>query len=178
MFKELIEILSQWAIPAMLLIIPLWAVFKKVPLYETFIDGAKEGFNVGVTIIPYLVAILVAIGMFRASGAIDVIAHVFSPALNFIGMPADILPLFIIKPLSGTGALGIMTEIVNQHGGDSYLGRLAAVMAGCSETSFYVLAVYFGAVGIKNVRHALMAGLIVDITGLLTALFVCRLVFS
>ncbi|OGH98596.1 MAG: spore maturation protein [Candidatus Melainabacteria bacterium RIFOXYA12_FULL_32_12] len=175
--KEIMGLLSAWAIPLMLLLIPLWAVYRKVPLYETFIDGAKEGFSVGVKIIPYLVAILVAIGMFRASGAIDIIAQVFSPALGLIGMPADILPLAIIRPLSGSGALGIMTEIANQYGGDAYISRLAAVMVGSSETTFYVLAVYFGSVGIKNFRHAVAAGLIADIAGMLAALFICQLVF-
>src|SRR3989339_1212492 len=128
--KEAVQLLSQWAIPLMLLVIPVWAAIKKVPLYETFVDGAKEGFSVGVKIIPYLVAILVAIGMFRASGAIDIIANIFSPVLNLIGMPADVLPLAIIRPLSGSGALGVMTEIANLHGGDSYMARLAAVMVG------------------------------------------------
>lgn len=178
MLREFIEILSKWAVPLMLVFIPLWAAYKKVPLYETFIDGAKEGFGTGVKIIPYLVAILVAIGMFRASGAIDIIAHFFTPALRIIGMPADMLPLAIIRPLSGSGALGIMTEIASKHGGDSYMARLASVMVGSSETTFYVLAVYFGSVGIKKFRHAVAAGLIADIAGMLAALFICRIVFS
>ncbi|EKE04349.1 MAG: hypothetical protein ACD_20C00085G0006 [uncultured bacterium] len=175
--KEIIQVLSAWAIPLMLVLIPVWALYKRVPLYETLIDGAKEGFSVGVKIIPYLVAILVAIGMFRASGAIDMIAHAFSPLLGLIGMPADVLPLAIIRPLSGSGALGIMTEIATQHGGDSYTARLAAVMVGSSETTFYVLAVYFGSVGVTKFRHAIAAGLIADIAGMLAALFICQLIF-
>lgn len=178
MFIHSINTISKWAIPLTLALIPLWALYKKVPIYDTFVDGAREGFGVGVKIIPYLVGILVAIGMFRASGAIDIIAHVLSPVLNFIGMPADILPLAIIRPLSGSGALGIMTEIAGKYGGDSYMARLAAVMTGSSETTFYVLAVYFGAVGIKKVRYALIAGLIADLAGIISALIICRLVFN
>lgn len=153
-------------------------MFKKIDIYTTFIEGAKEGFNVGVRLIPYLVAIMVAIGMFRASGAVDILANIFHPVLKFIGMPAEILPLAIIRPFSGSGALGIMTEIANRHGGDAYISRLAAVMVGSSETTFYVLAVYFGAVGIKKIRHALLAGIFADIAGMLAALFICRLFLS
>jgi len=172
-----INVFSVWILPVMLLTFLISALYKKIPLYETFIDGAKEGFSIGVKIIPYLVGILVAIGMFRASGAIDFLAHALAPALNLIGMPADILPLAIIRPLSGSGALGITTEIANQYGGDSYMARLAAVMTGSSETTLYVIAVYFGSVGISKIRHALIAGLVADIAGILASIFICRLVF-
>lgn len=174
---QAVNIFSLWILPVMLLSFLGTAVFKKIPIYETFIDGAKEGFSIGVKIIPYLVGILVAIGMFRASGAIELLAHALSPALKLIGMPADILPLAIIRPLSGSGALGITTEIANHYGGDSYMARLAAVMTGSSETTLYVIAVYFGSVGISKIRHALIAGLVADIAGMLAALFICRLVF-
>ena len=172
-----VNVFSVWILPIMLLTFLGAALYKKIPLYDTFIDGAKEGFSIGVKIIPYLVGILVAIGMFRASGAIEFLAHALAPALNLIGMPADILPLAIIRPLSGSGALGITTEIANQYGGDSYMARLAAVMTGSSETTLYVIAVYFGSVGISKIRHALIAGLVADIAGMLAALFICRLVF-
>ncbi len=178
MLKVIIEIISTWTLPALLLIIPLWAFYKKVPLYETFIDGAKEGFAVGVKIIPYLVAILVAISMFRASGAIDMIAVALKPVLDAIHMPADVVPLAIIRPLSGSGALGIMSEIASEHGGDAFVSKLAAVMVGSSETTFYVLTVYFGSVGVTKFRHALAAGLIADIAGMLAAVFICNLVFA
>jgi len=177
MLKASIDLVSTWTLPALLLAIPLWAVYKKIPLYDTFIDGAKEGFSVGVKIIPYLVAILVAIGMFRASGAIDMLAVALSPVLNLIGMPADVLPLAIIRPLSGSGALGVMSEIAGKYGGDAYVSKLAAVMVGSSETTFYVLTVYFGSVGITKFRHALAAGLIADVAGILAALFICRIMF-
>lgn len=178
MFLEIINIVSIWAIPFILFVIPLYALIKKVEIYETFIDGAKEGFNVGVRIIPYLVAILVAIGMFRASGALDMIAHVCEPILSFIHMPIDILPLAVIRSLSGSGALGVLTEIVQEHGVDSYVTKLAAVMVGSSETTFYVLAVYFGSVGIKNFRHAVATGIIADLVGIIGALFICSLFFA
>jgi len=172
-----VNVFSVWILPVLLLTFLSAALYKKIPLYDTFIDGAKEGFSIGVKIIPYLVGILVAIGMFRASGAIDFLAHALSPVLNLIGMPADILPLAIIRPLSGSGALGITTEIANQYGGDSYMARLAAVMTGSSETTLYVIAVYFGSVGISKVRHALIAGLVADIAGILASIFICRMIF-
>lgn len=177
MFVEVIETISAWIIPLLLALIPAWALYKKVPLYDTFIQGAKEGVGVGLKIIPYLVAILVAIGMFRASGAIDLLAQILDPVLKKIGMPADVLPLAIIRPMSGSGALGIMTEIANEYGGDSYMARLAAVMTGCSETTLYVVAVYFGAVGVTKVRHAVAAGLIADVVAMFAALFISRAMF-
>lgn len=174
---EVLNCLTVWIFPLLIVVIPLWALFKKVPVFETFIDGAKEGFDVGVKIIPYLVAILVAISMFRASGAIDLLAKGLKPFLDMIKMPVDVLPLAIVKPLSGSGALGVFTEIANRHGGDSYISKLAAVMVGSSETTFYVLTVYFGSVGITRFRHALLAGIFADVAGIMAALFICRLFF-
>jgi len=172
-----LNLFSLWILPVLITSILFSSLYKKISLYDTFIEGAQEGFRTGVKIIPYLVGILVAIGMFRASGAIELLSHWLSPVLKLIGMPADILPLAIIRPLSGSGALGITTEIANQYGGDSYMARLAAVMTGSSETTLYVLAIYFGSAGISKIRHALIAGLIADIAGMLAALFICRLMF-
>ena len=149
----------------------------KVKVYESFVEGAKDGFNVAVRIIPYLVAILVAIGMFRASGAIELLATWLSPVLSIIGMPVDALPLAIVKPLSGNGSFAIMSHIVESNPKDSYIGWLAATMTGSTETTFYVLAVYFGAVGIYKTRHAVPAGLIADVTGILASLFICQILF-
>ena len=177
MIKEILNIISLYTLPLIIVIIPLWAIFKKVPVYETFISGAKDGFKVGVMIIPYLVAILVAVGMFRASGAIDMLAQVLAPVLNKIGMPADILPLAIIRPLSGSGALGIMTEIASTHGADTFVTKMAAVMVGCSETTFYVLTVYFGAVGITKFRHALLSGLIADFAAIVATVIISNIMF-
>lgn len=175
--KHLFELLSVWVLPLMLLVILLFAFFKKVPLYETFIEGAKEGFDVGVKIIPYLVAIMVAIGMFRASGAIDIMSFYLSGILGKLHFPVETLPLAIIRPLSGSGALGILSEITQKHGGNDPVALTAAVMMGSSETTFYVLTVYFGAVGIKKFRHALPVGIIADLIGLSMALWISHIIF-
>jgi len=172
------QVFSTWAIPVIIFLILLLGWRKKVRVYEAFIDGAKEGFTVAIKIIPYLVAILVAIGMFRASGAMDVFVALFSPLTNLIGMPAETLPVALIRPLSGSGALGLVTELMKIHGPDSFIGRLASTMWGSTETTFYVIAVYFGAVGVRRVRHSIAAGLVGDAVGLITAVLICRLVFS
>lgn len=151
---------------------------KKVKVYEVFVEGAKDGFQVAVRIIPYLVAMLVAIGVFRASGAMEVLSTVLAPATNLIGMPAEALPMALMRPLSGSGSLGIMTEIMKVHGADSFLGVMVSTMYGSTETTFYVLAVYFGAVNIRNTRHALPAGLIADLFGMLAAVFITRILFG
>ncbi len=178
MFQNIITFVSTWAIPFLLFVIPVLAIVKKVKVYEAFVDGAKDGFEVAVKIIPYLVAILVAIGMFRASGAMDLFVKLISPVTDFIGMPAEALPAALMRPLSGSGTLGIATELMKQYGPDSFIGRLVSTFYGSTETTFYVVAVYFGAVGIKKTRHAVPAGLIGDLAGLLAALFICKIVFG
>ncbi len=177
LFKTIIELISIVAIPAIIATFVIWAVVKKVHMYEIFVEGAKEGFTTAVRIIPYLVAMLFAIGMFRASGAMDLFVMIFSPLTNLIGLPAEALPMALMRPLSGSGSLGIMTEILKTHGPDSFLGILVSTMYGSTETTFYVLAVYFGSVKIRNTRHAVPAGLIGDVCGLLGALFICKLLF-
>jgi spore maturation protein B len=178
MIQHVIGVVSIWAIPVFLLGIPLYGAFRKVKVYESFVQGAKEGFQVGVRIIPYLVAILVAVGMLRAAGAIDSLALLLDPILRRVGMPAEILPLAILRPLSGSGSLGIVTELVKTHGPDSFIARLAASAYGSTETTFYVLAVYFGSVGIKKARHAVISGLVADIVSLIAAVVVCHFVFA
>ena len=178
LFRNIINIISVVAIPLMFFIFLGWGFVKKVKVYEVFVEGSKDGFQVAVKIIPYLVAMLVAIGIFRASGAMDVVIAVLAPISNLIGMPAETVPLAILRPLSGSGSLGLMTELMKVHGPDSYIGVLASTMYGSSETTFYVLAVYFGAAGIKNTRHALPAGIIADIFGMLGALLICRILFG
>jgi spore maturation protein B len=177
MIQQTIKFISVWAIPSFLVAIPVYGAFRRVKVYESFVQGAKEGFQVGVRIIPYLVAILVAVGMLRGAGAIDLLARWLDPVLRRIGMPAEILPLAIMRPLSGSGSMGIVTELIKTHGPDSFIARLAASAYASTETTFYVLAVYFGAVGVKRARHAVASGLIADIVSLFTALIVCRLVF-
>ena len=177
-FRALVNVVAVVAIPLLLFIFLGWGIAKKVKVYEVFVEGAKDGFNVAVRIIPYLVAMLVAIGIFRASGAMDVFTYLLSPITNLIGMPAETLPMALMRPLSGSGSLGIMTELMKVHGADSFIGILASTMYGSSETTFYVLAVYFGAVSVKSTRHALPAGLIADLFGMLGAVFICRILFG
>ena len=177
MIQDLIKTVSTWAIPFFLAAIPLYGIFRKVKVYESFVEGAKGGVQTAVRIIPYLVAMLVAVGMLRAAGAIDMMAATLAPLLDLLRFPAEILPLAIMRPLSGSGSLGIVTELVTAHGADSFIGRLAASVYGSTETTFYVLAVYFGAVGIRKTRHAVIAGLTADVTGLAAAVIICRLVF-
>lgn len=176
-FSQVVQTISNWAIPVLLFLIPVFAFIKKVKVYEVFIEGAKDGFHIAVRIIPYLVAILVAIGMFRASGAMELFVKFVSPVTDLIGMPAEVLPAALMRPLSGSGTLGIVTELMKTHGPDSFIGRLASTIYGCTETTFYVLAVYFGAVGIKKTRHAVPSGLLGDLAGILAAVFICRLIF-
>ena len=177
MIQNIIGTISIWAIPFLLVVIPFYGVLKKVKIYESFVEGAKGGFQMAIRIIPYLVAILVAVGMLRGAGAIDLLADWIGPALNRIGFPVEILPLAITRPLSGSGSLGIVTELINNHGADSFIGRLAASAYGSTETTFYVLAVYFGAVGIKKARHAVLSGLIADVASITAAIIICRIVF-
>lgn len=177
-FRSVIEIISIVAIPLILILFLGWGAVRKVKVYEIFVEGAKDGFHVAVRIIPYLVAMLMAIGVFRASGAMDVLSSLVSPLTNLIGMPAKALPMAFMRPLSGSGSLGIMTELMKVHGPDSFIGVLASTMYGSTETTFYVLAVYFGAVNIKNTRHALPAGLIADVVGLLAAVVITRVLFG
>jgi spore maturation protein B len=177
MIQNIIGTLSIWAIPFFLLAIPVYGALKKVKVYESFVEGAKGGFQMAIRIIPYLVAILVAVGMLRGAGAIDLLSQWLGPVLRRVGFPVEILPLAIMRPLSGSGSMGIVTELVNVHGADSFIGRLAASAYGSTETTFYVLAVYFGAVGIKKARHAVISGLVADIASLIAAIIVCRMVF-
>ena len=177
MFQHIVNGISVVAIPLIVLIIPVYGYMKKVKVYEAFTDGAKEGFQVAIKIIPYLVAILVAIGAFRSSGALDLLAKLLSPITNLIGMPGELVPMAFMRPLSGSGALGILSELVKTHGPDSLIGRMSAVMMGSTETTFYVLAVYFGSVSIKNSRHALPAALVADAAGIISAVIICHLIF-
>lgn len=175
---DLMGIISVLAIPALILVIVVYGAFKKVKIYEAFVEGAKEGFQVAVRIIPYLVAMLVAIGVFRAGGAMELLSAVIAPVTNLIGMPSEALPMAIIRPLSGSGALGVMGEIFKAHGPDSLVGRMVSVMMGSGETTFYVLAVYFGSVSVYRTRHAVTAGIIADIVAVVTSVWLVRLIWG
>lgn len=175
---ELISTVSLWAIPSIICFILLYGMLKKVPVYETFVDGAKDGFDTAIKIIPHLVGMMVAVTIFRASGALDFMLAFFSPVLTFFHIPSEIVPLAIIRPISGTGALAITTDIIEQYGPDSFLGRLASTMQGSTDTTLYVLTVYFGAVGIRNIGYALKVGLWADLAGAVAAIFIVGLVFG
>ena len=175
--QDVVNAVSVLAIPLVLVAFLGWGLVKKVKVYEVFVEGAKDGFNVAIRIIPYLVAMLVAIGIFRASGAMDLLTAVLAPLTSLIGMPAETLSMALMRPLSGSGSLGIMTELMKVHGPDSLIGVMASTMYGSSETTFSVLAVYFGAVGIKNFRHAVLSGIIADIAGMLAAVWIVNLLF-
>ena len=168
----MIEKISLYILPLMILGILCAGIIKKVPVYEEFVEGAKDGFKVSVSIIPYLVAIMVGVSMFKACGAMDLIKNLVG---NYI--PADIVPIILTRSLSGSATLGLFSDIANNFGPDAYITKLAAVMVGSSETTFYVLAVYFGSIGIKKFRYALLTGIIADITGIVLAILVARLFF-
>ena len=177
MIRAVLETISIWAIPVLLVFIPLAGIVKKVKVYDVFIDGAKEGFEVAVKIIPFLVGILVAIGMFRGSGAMELLTAALQPVMQATGFPAEIMPLAILRTLTGSGSLGFATDLIKTYGPDSMIGRTAATLYGSSETTFYVLAVYFGAVSIKKTRHAVPAALIADVVAAIATVAVCAWMF-
>lgn len=159
----------------------LAGIRKKVNVYDAFVEGAKDGFNTAVRIIPYLVAILVAIGVFRASGAMDYLIGAIKGGVKLCGINSDFvggLPTAIMKPLSGSGARGLMVDAMTTYGPDSFVGRLACIFQGSTDTTFYILAVYFGSVGIAKTRHAVPCGLIADAAGIISAIFICYLFFG
>jgi len=174
----LLEAVSAWAVPLLLAGIPLYGLAKGVKVYPVFLEGAKDGFQTGVRVIPPLVAVMVALGLLRASGALEALSLALAPALGPLGVPASVLPLVVIRPLSGGGALGVVGDVLRAEGPDSYAGRLASVMAGSTETTFYVLAVYFGAAGVTRYRHALPAALLADLAGMVAAVVVVGLLFG
>ena len=171
---RVLEILSQWAVPLLMLVIIVWAAYKRVPMYEAFVTGAKEGFSVAVMIIPYLVAILFVIKVFDASGAFEDIKLVAGWVMQQVGLgeyreSLDLIPLALTKPLTGSGARGVMLEIFDTHGPDSFLGKTASIMMGSTETTFYILTVYYGSIQVKKIRHTLPACLIADAAGICAA---------
>lgn len=176
--RHAIGLLSFFVLPVILVGFPLYGLIKRVPVYESFVEGAKEGFQVAVRIIPYLVAILFAIGMFRASGAMDFLVVALNPALALIGFPAEVLPMAIVRPLTGSGSAGLVVDMIGQYGEDSLFVKMAATMFGSTETTFYVIAVYFGAVNIKRTRHAVPAGLTADFSAMIIAVWTVRLLFG
>ncbi len=156
----------------------LYGTFKKIPTYESFVEGGREGIKIAISIIPFLVGMLVAISIFRASGALDFLVDFLRPGLQAIGVPAEIVPLAIIRPISGTAALGMTSDMIATYGPDSFMGRLASVLQGSTDTTLYVLTVYFGAVGIKKMGDALKVGLLADLVGIIVSILVVTLFFG
>ena len=172
------SVASYWILPALVVGMVLFGWMRGVQVYAAVVEGAKEGFQVALRIIPYLVAILVAVGMLRASGGIDLIVRWLDPVTSLIGMPAEALPMALLRPLSGSGAYGVMAEIMKAHGPDTHIGYLVSTLQGSTETTFYVLAVYFGAVGVTRTRHALPACLLADAAGTLAAVLIVGLLYG
>lgn len=170
----MLDLLATWAVPALLAGIPLWGYVRGVPVYEAFLSGAEEGLRVTVQVLPFMLGILVALGVFRASGALDLAARAVAPATERLGLPTEVLPLLLIRPLSGSGSLAAVADLLRVHGPDSFIGRLASVMQGSTDTTFYVLSLYFGSVGVKRPRHAVWAGLCGDVAGFVAAFYACR----
>lgn len=177
---KLIAEISRWAIPMFLLFVPLLAYLRGVPVYESFVKGAEDGFKTGLRILPFLVGMLVAIRIFIDSGALDILSGILKPILTRVGLDpnlAAIIPLAVMRPLSGSGGLGVATQLINQYGPDSFIGRLASTLQGSTDTTFFVLTVYFGSVGIKKYRYALKLGLIADLVGLVASIWIVTKTF-
>lgn len=155
--------------------IPCYGYIKKVRVYDSFIIGAREGLNIAIKIIPYLVAMIVAIGMFRAAGGFDLLGSWLAPLLSMLGIPQEILPLALMRPFSGSASNGMLAELIQTHGPDSMIAHIGATLMGSTETTFYVIAVYFGAVGIRRTRHAVPVGLIADVVGVMAAVIICKI---
>ncbi|WP_303857955.1 spore maturation protein [Aminicella lysinilytica] len=166
---NVLDAISTWAIPVVIAAVSLYAIIKKVPVYSEFTEGAKDGFTTAVMIIPYLVAMLCAIGMFRASGAMDWLCAALDPVTSLIGLPGEVLPMGIMRSFSGGGAEGMLVDLLKQYGTQSQIGRIASVALGSTETTFYVVAVYFGSVGVANSRQAIAAGLLGDLASLVAS---------
>jgi len=174
---EMLGASVSWIIPIMIFVVFIYAHVKKVRVFETFVEGAKDGFLMAVKLIPYLISIYVAVGIFRESGAIDVLVDMLSPILSVVKAPTEVLFLSIVRSLSGPAALGMMLEIFDAHGPDSFIGRLASTLIGSTDTTFYIIAVYFGSVGIRNTRYSIPVGLFADFTGFVASVYIVRKMF-
>lgn len=175
---EIITTLSLWFIPVILLIILLTALYQRLPAYELFVEGGKEGIEIAFSLLPFLVGMLVAITILRSSGALDAFISLLTPLLTYLHIPPEIVPLAFLRPISGTAALSLTAELTKTYGPDSFIGRLAGTMQGSTDTTLYILTVYFGAVGVTRMRYALKVGLLADAVGIISAILVTRLVFG
>lgn len=177
-FLRSVNAISLLSIPFLLSFFPLYAALRRIKVYEEFVEGAKEGFKTSVMIVPYLVAILVAAGMFREAGGIKMLTGLLKPVLDVIKFPTELLPMCLMRPLSGSGTLGLLSDLVKEFGPDSLLARTGGTIYGSTETTFYIIAVYFGAVNVRRTRHAVPAGLIADAVGIIASIIICRAMFG
>ena len=170
--------LGIYVVPMAVLLMVLFGVIRRVPVFDTFVEGAKEGLHSCFSILPTLVGLIMAVTMLSASGALDLFSSFLAPVAKFLGIPANVLPLALIKPISGRGATALLTQIFGESGPDSFAGRVASVMAGSTETTFYCIAVYYGAAQIQKTRHTIPAALVADLTAFLVAGLVVRAFFG
>ncbi len=177
LLRILVKNLSAFAVPSLVALVFLYGHGKGVKIYEVFVEGAAEGLKTSLRILPYLIAILMAIGIFRSSGAMDILLMLLRAPAGVFGVPAEVMPLVLIRPFSGSGALGVLGEIFAVYGPDSFAGRVGSTVMGSTETIFYTIAVYFGSVGIRDTRHVLPAAFFADIAGVIASVVVCRLFF-
>lgn len=171
------EAFSGYIIPVMIALIILFGFFKKVPCFDCFLEGAKQGLISTYKIAPSLIGLIVAVTMLKASGALDMLVRMIEPAAAFLGFPAEVMPLALLRPVSGSGATAILNTLLKDYGPDSFIGRCASVMAGSTETTFYAIAVYYGAVGVKKIRHTVPAALCADFAGMVMAVLSVRLFY-
>ncbi len=169
--------LGVYAIPAVVFLIVVFGLMRGVPVFDTFVAGAKEGFSSSISILPSLVGLMMAVAMLSASGALDILASFLSPVARLLGLPAQVMPLALIKPVSGSGATAVLVQIFQNNGTESFAGRVAAVMSGSTETTFYAIAVYFGSVGIKKTRHTIPAAITADLTAFIVSALTVKLFF-
>ena len=173
-----ISTISIWMIPSVILLILVMGAIKKVPTYESFVEGGKDGIKITFSIIPYLIGMMVAISIFRASGAMDLVIGWMKPVLNFLGVPSEVVPLALIRPISGNASLGMVSDLIATYGPDSFIGKVASTIQGSTDTTLYVLTVYFGAVGIRKMGDALKVGLWADLIGIGAAILLAAIMFQ
>ncbi|MEG1796235.1 MAG: spore maturation protein [Clostridium sp.] len=176
MLGNIFQYIVKAIIPIIIGGVVIYGVRKRVKVYECFVEGAKEGINICVRIFPYLLAMLLAVNCFRASGAMEYLINLIKPLVKIVGIPPEVVPLIFIKPLSGSGALGVYTDVVKQFGPDSYIGTAASIIMGSTETIFYTVTVYFGAIGIKKIRHSIWVALLVDFCAVLIAINLAKFI--
>ncbi|HLQ97826.1 MAG TPA: spore maturation protein [Candidatus Dormibacteraeota bacterium] len=174
----IITSISTWLIPSFILLVLVIATWQKVPTYELFVEGGKEGVKMAFSLLPFLVGMIVSISILRSSGALEAFVHLISPLLSFLGIPPEIIPLALIRPISGTGALGMTAELISTYGPDSFIGRLASTMQGSTDTTLYILTIYFGSVQIKKMGYALKVGLLADLVGIIASIVIVTIVFG